>query len=75
MKQINSIQPALANKEVLAETISTFDPIVCLTPPAIVMNILLVELWQKGKEWDEKMSNEEIKRWKEIIGGLEDITG
>lgn len=39
------------------------------------MNILLVELWQKGKEWDEKMLNEEIKRWKEIIGGLEDITG
>lgn len=40
-----------------------------------MMNMLLLELWQEGKEWDEKMSNEEIKRWKEIIGGLEDITG
>ena len=73
-KQINSIQPATTKTEVLAANMPTFDPLGYLTPSTIAMNLFLPELWGKGREWDEKTSDEEIKRWKEIIGGLEYIT-
>ena len=74
MKQIDSIQPATTKREVLAATMSTFDPLGWFTPSTIVMKIFLQELWEKSREWDEKMSDDEIKRWKEIIGRLDYIT-
>ena len=69
--QSDSMQPATTKTEVLAATMSTFDPLGWLIPSAIVMKIFLQELWEKGREWDGKMSDGEIKRWKKIISGLE----
>ena len=68
------MQLVTAKREGLAATMSTSNPLSWLTPSTIVMKIFLQEFWEKGKEWDEKMSDEEIKRWKEIIGGFEYIT-
>ena len=68
------MQPATTKIEVLGATMSIFDPLGWLAPSAIVKEICWQEFWEKGREWDEKMSDEEIKRWKQIIGGLEYIT-
>ena len=40
----------------------------------MMMKTFSQELREKGREWNEKMSDEEIKPWKEIIGGLEYLT-
>ena len=68
------MQPATTKRKLLATTMSTFDPFGWVIPSAIVMKIFLQELWEKGREWDEKISDEEIKCWKEIVDGLEYIT-
>ena len=73
-KQINSMQLATTKREVLALTVSTFDPLGWLTPSIMMMKTFSQELREKGREWNEKMSDEEIKPWKEIIGGLEYLT-
>ena len=73
-KQINIMQPATTKRDVPAATMLIFYPLGWLTPSNIVMKIFLQELWEKGREWDEKTSDEEIKLWKEIIGGIEYIT-
>ena len=49
------MQHSTTKREVLAATMSTFDPLGWLTP-SIVMKIFFQELWEKGREWDEKMS-------------------
>ena len=68
------MQPATTKRDVPAATMLIFYPLGWLTPSNIVMKIFLQELWEKGREWDEKMSDEEIKLWKEIIDGIEYIT-
>ena len=73
-KQINSMQPATTKREVLAATMLAFDPLGSLSPSTKVMKIFSQELWEKGREWNGKMSDEEIKCWKEVIDRLECIT-
>ena len=68
------MQPATTKREVLAATMLAFDPLGSLTPSTIVMKIFTQELWEKGREWNGKMSDEEIKCWKEVIDRLECIT-
>ena len=73
-KQINSMQLATTKREVLALTVSIFHPLGWLTPSIMMMKTFSLELREKSREWNEKMSDEEIKPSKEIIGGLEYLT-
>ena len=45
-----------------------------ITPATLKMKLYLQELWKKEKEWDERLSSEEITTWKGIMTDLNGIS-
>ena len=55
---------------ILAKLSSIFDPLGLLSPATLSMKLFVQDLWDKKKDWDEKLTTEEMKAWKNIITKL-----
>ena len=68
------MEQAKTKREVLATSASIFDPLGMITPVTFKIELFLQELWQKKKEWDKRISNEQIMTWKGIMADLNGIS-
>ena len=66
-KKLENIEQAKTKREVLANLALIFDPLGMITPVTLKMKLFLQELWEKGKEWNERLSSEKITTWKGIM--------
>ena len=61
-------------REVFSGKSSIFDPLGLISPALLSMKLFLQDLWEKGKDWDEKLNSAQISHWKKIIKNVEDLT-
>ena len=73
-RKLENIEQAKTKREVLTTLASIFYPLGMITPATLKMKLFLQELWKKGKEWDERLSSEEITTWKGIMTDLNGIS-
>ena len=73
-KKLENIEQAKTKQEVLATLASIFNPLRLTTPVTLKMKLLLQELREKEKEWDERLSSEEVTTWKGIMTDLNGIS-
>ena len=66
-KKLKSIEQAKIKREVLATLASIFDPLGMITPVTLKMKLFPRELWENEKEWDKRLSSEEITTWKGVM--------
>ncbi|KAF7639083.1 Integrase catalytic domain-containing protein [Meloidogyne graminicola] len=52
---------------VLKQLASVFDPLGLASPSLLPAKLFFQNLWEKGKEWDTNLSEEESKEWNNII--------
>ena len=72
-KKFRNIEQARTKREVLATLASIFDLLGMITPVTLKMKLFIQELWEKEKQWDERLSSEEITTWKAIMTDLNEI--
>ena len=73
-KKLENIEQTKTKREVLATLASIFDPLGMITPVPLKMKLFLQELWEKEKEWDGRLSSEEITIWRGIMTDLSGIS-
>ena len=73
-RKLENIEQAKTKREVLTTLASTFYTLGMITPATLKMKVFLQELWEKEKEWDERLSSEEITTWKGIMTDLNGIS-
>ena len=73
-RKLENIEQAKTKREVLTTLASILYPLGMITPATLKMKLFLQELWKKGKEWDERLSSEEITTWKGIMTDLNGIS-
>ena len=73
-RKLENTEQAKTKREVLATLASIFDPLGMITPVTLKMKLFLQELWEKEKEWGERLSSEEITTWKGIMTDLNEIS-
>ena len=73
-KKLENIEQAKTQQEVQTILASTFDPLGMITPGTLKMKLFLQELLEKEKEWDERLSSDEITTWKGIMADLNGIS-
>ena len=73
-KKLENIEQAKTKREVLTTSASIFDLLGMIKPVTLKMKLFLQELWEKEKEWDERLNSEEIKTWKGIMAELNGIS-
>ena len=66
-KKLKSIEQAKIKREVLATLASIFDPLGMITPVTLKMKLFPRELWENEKEWDKRLSSEEMTTWKGVM--------
>ena len=72
-KKLENIEQAKTKRQVLANLALIFDPLGMITPVTLKMKLFLQELWEKEKEWNERLSSEKITTWKGIMTDVNGI--
>ena len=55
-KKLENIEQAKTKREVLTTSASIFDLLGMIKPVTLKMKLFLQELWEKEKEWDERLN-------------------
>ncbi|KAL7071678.1 hypothetical protein ACQ4LE_009226 [Meloidogyne hapla] len=56
----------LSKRIVLRQLASMFDPLGLASPSLLSAKLFFQSLWTKENKWDDKISEEKVKKWKEI---------
>lgn len=59
---------------ILKEIASVFDPLGLFCPVVLRGKVLLQELWKKGINWDERVSDQDRMKWSSIISDIAKIS-
>ena len=63
----------LSKRQILKVTAGVFDPLGLFTPVTLRPKILLRELWEQQKDWDEPINDDQRKTWESILKDLNDL--
>ena len=69
--QFKCLGKANTKRQILAAVMSIFDPLGFLSPVVLLPKILLQEIWQVGRDWDESLPTEFTDRWMEWTNDLQ----
>ena len=62
-----------SKRQILKITAGVFDPLGLFTPVTLRSKILLRELWQEEKEWDDPINDDQQKIWESILKDLNEL--
>ena len=69
--QFKCMEKANTKRQILAAVMSIFDPLGFLSPVVLIPKILMQEIWQIGRDWDELLPTEFTDRWMEWTNDLQ----
>ena len=73
-EEFDRLMIATTKRQILASIASLFDPLGYLSPTTMKMRLFLQKLWNKEKDWDDKMDKEDIEKLRQIVEETKELS-
>lgn len=71
-KRINNILGIPTKRKMIGVVMSIYDPVSFNTPRTLEAKLLIQNVWWRGTLWDQKLSDEDARKWFAWVQKLED---
>lgn len=69
--KINEASQVQSKRQLLSNIAKIYDPLGFLSPTTILAKILIQEVWSQNLNWDEKLTDDILKRWSKFASELQ----